>query len=157
MNNKAIIIDLDGTLVNNSAIAKDGYIPMPKDIKDPAAYWEPFFEESIFADPNYWCLEIVENMYAKGCHIIFLTGRSATTSTVAATKKWLEANLDEDIQYDLIMRPNGDERQDSLVKKDLLSQYITPNYFVLFAIDDKRSNVDMFESMGIKCLHCADY
>lgn len=157
MNNKAIIIDLDGTLINNNARALSSYIPVPSNVKDMAAYWEPFFKESVFDDPNLWCMEIVEAMSKSGYKIIFLTGRSATDSAVEATQRWIEANVDKSIDHELIMRPMNDERRDSAVKRDIVTLQIMPKYFVLFAIDDKRSNVDMFESLSIPCLHCADY
>jgi len=157
MNNKAVIIDLDGTLIDNNRRALVNYSPMPRDCKDPAKYWEPFFEESVVDDPNYWCLDIVESLAKNNHHIIFLTGRSATPRTVAATKRWLGANLDESMRYSLMMRPEHDKRPDHVVKRDIVVSKIIPNYFVVLAIDDKKSNVDMFERLSIKCLHCADY
>jgi predicted secreted acid phosphatase len=157
MNNKAIIVDLDGTLIDNNKRAAANYSPMPKNCKNPAKYWEPFFEESVSDHPNYWCLDIVEAMAKNNYHIIFLTARSATPKTIAATKRWLGANVDESVKYVLLMRPENDKRPDYVVKRDITVSKIIPNYFVVFAIDDKRSNVEMFDRLSIKCLHSADY
>lgn len=152
---RAIIIDLDGTLVNNNQRALL-YLPMPEGV-DPITHWEPFFEESLFDLPNGWCMEILNAMAKKDFKIVFLTGRSATDRTVVSTKKWLDLNVDNSIKYELFMRPVGDERKDHLVKEEIVTTKIIPDYDILFAVDDKRSNVDMFEALGIKCLHCANY
>ncbi len=153
---KAVIIDLDGTLVNNNQRALESYLPMPEGA-DPIKHWEPFFEESLFDLPNDWCMEILSAMSSKEYRVIFLTGRSATDRTIASTQKWLDINVHKSVKYDLFMRPVNDERRDNEVKEEIISSSIIPYYDVLFAIDDKRSNVDMFEKLGIKCLHCADY
>ena len=153
---RAIIIDLDGTLVNNNQRALASYLPMPEGA-DPIKHWEPFFEESLFDMPNEWCMEILAAMSIQEYKVIFLTGRSATDRTIASTQKWLDVNIDKSVKYELYMRPVDDERVDNEVKRDIITSSIVPYYNVLFAIDDKRSNVDMFEAMGIKCLHCADY
>ena len=155
MSMDAIVIDLDGTLVNNNARA----IPFlrPPAGADLDAHWAQFFKDSDLDRPNRWCKEIVESLHDKGYKIIFLTGRGESHGIDDVTSKWLNNNIGSQIDYDLIMRKKGDTRRDCDVKRDIILTKIAPHYNILFAVDDKRSNVDMFESLGIKCLHCADY
>lgn len=50
----------------------------------------------------------------------------------------------------VLMRPKGNDKKDSKVKKDLYKKNIKGKYKVEKAYDDKHSNVKMFRKEGIK-------
>lgn len=153
MKQKAVIIDLDGTLVDNHArvdnIVKEHGLP---------ARWDSVFKDTDKLDmPAPWCMEIVKSMSKSGYKIIFLTGRSATDTTKPATQRWINNYVPLDVDYELIMRLKNDYRGNAIVKMEIMNTKILPFYDVLFAIDDMKVNVDMFRNMGITALHCSDF
>lgn len=84
--------------------------------------------------------------------IILLSGRDG--SCRAATEEWLDRH---DIKYDvLLMREENDVRKDYIVKRELFDQHVRENYKVLFVLDDRNQVVNMWRSMGLKCLQVAN-
>lgn len=63
---------------------------------------------------------------------------------------WLEAN---NIGYhELLMRNKDDNRKDSIIKKELFDKHIRGRYDVMFVLDDRNQVVEMWRSLGLKCL-----
>jgi predicted kinase len=125
----AIICDIDGTLAH---------------MKDRSPYdWNKVGEDKV--DP------IIKNLLdaVKGYYIIILiSGRDEACRE--ETKKWLEKH---DIPHArLVMRPEGDIKKDSIVKRELFEKCIRPYYDIEFVLDDRNQVVDMWRSLGIKCL-----
>ena len=149
----SIIVDLDGTLVDN----RDRMVELYKKTDLSGIDWDRWNEESRHDGYTEWCMNIVKAMSAQGYYILFLTGRSDSPFSKLITKEWLKKHIPEGIKYSLIMRPADDERDDHIAKKEILSDDILSNYDVLFAIDDKESNCDMFRSLGITALLCTKY
>lgn len=145
MKRRAIIVDLDGTLCNNSH-RQHLY---EKDQKD----WKLINEESKYDTVNEWCLEIVNLFSLNGYKIIFLTGRSAHAWDV--TEDWLTRNIGYGVDWQLMMRPKKDQRPDTEVKSEIFARDIAPLYNVLFTVDDRKPVVDMWRNIGIPCLDCA--
>ena len=140
---KALIIDLDGTIANNTH--RQHYIEGDK--KD----WQSFNAAHVGDTLNTWCAEIMTNMGLNNYRIIIVSGRSDEFRN--STIQWLEYNT---VPYDeLYMRPAGDHRKDSVVKEEIYRSIIAPNYEVLFCIDDRQQVVDMWRSIGLVCLQCA--
>lgn len=54
------------------------------------------------------------------------------------------------------MRKDGDFRKDSIVKEEIYREWIEPFHEVLFCIDDRKQVVDMWRSIGLTCLQCAE-
>lgn len=128
----AIIVDIDGTLAH---IAEGGRSPYDGD-----RVHEDLLDIAI--------AEIVKLYYAQSVRVLITSGRDEKYRGVTA--QWLNQHA---IPYDaLIMRPEGDTRQDAIVKDELYEQYIAPQYNVLFALDDRQRVVDMWRAKGIKCL-----
>lgn len=66
------------------------------------------------------------------------------------TEKWLEDNF---IQYDyLMMRPEGDFRKDTVVKREMFDNHIIGKYNVSFVIDDRPCVCRMWREMELKVL-----
>jgi len=77
--------------------------------------------------------------------VLLLTGRSEQFRE--PTERWLKANS---IRYDtLLMRSDGDIRNDTIVKKEIFDRYINSQHNVLFIIDDRRRVVRMWRENGL--------
>ena len=85
----------------------------------------------------------------KDYNIVMLSGRNEKYRK--ETTKWLDDNY---IKYDeLYMRAEDDVRCDAIIKKELLLENIEIED-VLFVLDDRNRVVDMWRSLGLKCLQC---
>lgn len=130
---KAIICDIDGTLAH---------------MKDRSPFdWSRVGEDEV--DP------VIKNLLdsLREEYVIFLvSGRSEACRK--ETEKWLTEN---DISYDMLfMRPEYDGRKDSIVKRELFEKCIRPYYDIEFVLDDRNQVVDMWRSLGLKCLQVAE-
>jgi hypothetical protein len=117
----AVICDIDGTLahmVNRGPYDTSKYLD---DEKDELVHWA-------FA-----------RLSAEGGSRIICSGRSDEFRE--DTEKWL---TDNGITYDLLlMRPAGDVRKDSIVKRELFEQHIKGKYNIRLVLDDRNQVVDM--------------
>jgi len=139
---KAIIIDLDGTLIDDTSTKWMYYEKNPN--------WEQAKDTDRFRQPKKWCLDLVTNMRAAGTYVIFLTGRP--DSYRQQTEDWLEKHDAKNPH--ILMRKDGDWREDVLIKHEIYKKYIEPHYNIIFAIDDKKSVIDMWRAAGLTALHC---
>lgn len=137
----AILCDIDGTAAH---IPEGGRSPY-----DYSRVSEDEFDFAIRGIVNWMHCEVP---------IIFLSGRD--DSCYDATFDWLKANH---FHFDqLIMRPadakddRGNKLPDYQVKYDLFNKYIRGQFNVLFVLDDRQQVVDMWRSLGLKCLQ-VDY
>lgn len=146
----AVIIDLDGTLINT----RRSYEFIDESGEPNMTAW---LESTQFSPANFWCQQLVYAMYSSGISIIFLTAREGTSKAKKITEQWLQNFGFAHIPYKLIMRDEGDLRQDPEVKRDIYNRQIAPYYSVLFAVDDKSRVIDMWRDIGVVALHCADY
>jgi predicted kinase len=84
--------------------------------------------------------------------IIFLSGR--TDEYFTETMKWLYDNTClYKFQYSLFMRKSNDFRKDSIINKEIFEANIRNKYNVKFAIDDRKSIVNLWQSLGIFVLN----
>ncbi len=137
---KAIILDLDGTLSNN---AHRSYL-----LHEVPIDWNKVQQTSL-TDPCFaWCKNLAL-AYAKAEHVILVvTARPKSSETV--TKAWCK-NLFEplNVPYFLFMREEGDIRPDHEVKRDLYFHSIKHRFEVEVAIDDRDSVVEMWNDIGL--------
>lgn len=78
-------------------------------------------------------------------HIIIFSGRSEEHRAVC--EDWLRRSA---IYYDLlVMRKEGDQRRDDIVKSELFDEFIAPNYNFLYHFDDRDRVVAGLRSKGI--------
>lgn len=155
---KAIICDLDGTLTNPSE-RRHFMEKKPKSIGS-------FYYNAPYDKPNVWCLELIDALFDKEYHLLFVSGRPEQfehRGIMYNLKRWTIEWLHEYTPYGigsraikLFMRQTGDKREDYIVKKEIYEKYIKDKYEVLFVIDDRKQVVDMWRSIGLVCLHCAD-
>lgn len=144
---KAIIVDLDGTLVNSPFVTKDM-------IRTEQGF-EDWIESTKYSIANEWCKELVQAFVMQGYKIIFLTARLDSEKSRQVTNEWLMTH--GFFNYELIMRPKGDLLEDDDSKRQLYYRYIAHKYSITLAVDDKECNIMMWRSLNIPALHCADH
>jgi len=141
MKTKAIIIDMDDTLANcthRRHHAQDG------DFK-------AFYAEMGKDDVNHWCRRIIDKFHDTHS-ILIVSGRPQEYESI--TQSWLLHNM---VSYDKIfMRKTGDNRDDTIVKKEIFMENIQEDFDIEFVIDDRDKVVKMWRSIGLTCLQC-DY
>ena len=142
---KAIIIDIDGTL-SDSNHRKHFVEGEEKD-------WTSFNESMIVDKPNVWCKKIVSAMVDQhDVEVLLITGRFEKYKDF--TEDWLYRYS---IPYEkLWMRPDEDHQPDTELKQKIYEEHIKDKYEVIFAIDDRKRVVDMWRKLGIICLQCAE-
>jgi predicted secreted acid phosphatase len=143
---KAIIIDLDGTLTINPH--------RNKIVGTHRKDFEPLYKHIPEDVAQEWCTNIIEELGFTNM-IIYLTARPEQTRAV--TSEWLIKNVGLDFEENalLVMMPDDypENKSDTDFKRIMINK-IKKIYNVLFAIDDNIDNCLMFEEEGIKALHC---
>lgn len=130
----AIICDIDGTLAHMVNRGPYEWDKVDSDVLD-----------QVVAD-------IVRTYVALGYYILLVSGRDG--SCEMKTRKWFMQN---GILYDfLYMRPAGNTEKDSIIKRQIFDEYIRGKYNVAFVLDDRNQVVEMWRSLGLKCLQVAD-
>ncbi|BDQ20043.1 AAA family ATPase [Rhodococcus qingshengii] len=129
----AVICDIDGTLahmINRGPYDTSKYVD---DAKDDTVH-------RAFA------------RIAEGDTRIICSGRSADHRE--STEQWLATH---GITYDLLlMRPEGDVRKDSIVKRELYETFVEGKYNVRLVLDDRNQVVDMWrDELGLTCFQVA--
>lgn len=131
----AILVDIDGTLAH-----MEGRSPY-----DPTLYHTDSYDYVIGQLVEAW------NEFA-GAKVIVMSGRDAAYADVTAT--WLG---DKGFYWDeFYMRPEGDTRNDAIVKNELFEQHIAGKYNVDFVLDDRDRVVKMWRAKGLKVLQVAE-
>jgi predicted kinase len=126
---KAIIVDIDGTLAH---------------MKNRS----PFDWNKVDEDEVDEIIKGISNTYSNSGKVIIMSGRDGICRD--KTIKWLE---DNNIIYDMLfMRAEGDFRKDSIVKRELFDKNIKDKYYIEYVLDDRLQTVNMWRSIGLKCL-----
>ena len=102
--------------------------------------------------PNWPIIRLVQALRASGYTIVFLSGRDAVCRP--ETMAWLEEYFGwQPADYQLLMRPQNDNRKDALVKHELFDQHIAGRYYVELVVDDRQQVVDMWrQTLGLTCV-----
>jgi predicted kinase len=129
----AIIVDIDGTLAHmNGRSPYDGTL-VHTDTVDKVVKG------------------LVLDAVDRGLHILVVSGRK--DDCYHLTLQWLAAN---DIPFDdLWMRKSDDNRDDGIVKREIYEEHIAGKFNVRYVLDDRDRVVDMWRSLGLKCLQVA--
>lgn len=124
---KIIICDVDGTLAIHNGRS-------PYDLSKVS--------EDLF-NYNLWSvLEMVKN------NVVFVSGREGTKQCRKDTLEWLSRYIQIETP-NLFMREEGDNREDSIIKKEIYETCIKPYYEVVAVFDDRDRVVDMWRSLGL--------
>jgi uncharacterized HAD superfamily protein len=134
MKQKAIIVDIDGTLAKMNGRG-------------------PFEWHRVGEDKVNEPVKTVVNAMSKLFKVIIFSGRDGVCRT--ETINWLYANS---IKYDKIfMREAGNYEKDSIIKRRLFDTFVKDEYDVQFVLDDRNQVVDMWrKDLGLTCFQ-VDY
>lgn len=133
---RAVIVDVDGTLVNTSDIV---HLVLAKPKK-----YDQFHYASVFCDPHDWVVEKVREHFLAGDKIIIVTARKVRWMDI--TCNWLAA---QNVPYDEIhMRRDDDNRVDREVKLEILEK-LREKYEIIHAYDDNPNVIALWEEQGI--------
>jgi len=131
-----MIFDLDGTL----SLAGDRLKYLQRKPKD----WDKFYERCGEDLPNESIVKICQVLYYS-YKVMILTGRKESVRSI--TEKWLD---DNEIPYcELLMRPDYDYREDSIVKPELLGHF---GERVIAIFEDRDRMVTRWRELGYTCL-----
>ena len=94
---------------------------------------------------------ILKMYYDAGVNIIFLSGRPE--HVYATTMEWLDKSFEElgiELNYQLVLRPEDDNRKGAITKKELYEKLIAEHgYNTLCVFEDSNSCVEMWRSLGL--------
>lgn len=142
---KAIIVDMDGTLVDVSGIrhyVRESLLP---DGTYSKKNFDDFHKASILCPAHHSVIDSVENYWTRRYDVIVVTARSERYRKT--TTDWLYKYA---VPYTtLYMRPEGDYRADVEVKRDIYNDLIYPKWRVDYAIDDNPNVINLWRSLGI--------
>src|SRR5690606_32635614 len=133
---KAIIVDIDGTVATNDG--KRGFYE-----------WEKVGADA----PRPFIIEMVASLQCVHDYkVIFVSGRDSVCRQ--QTTEWLDNYL-YGVYSGLFMRAEGDQRRDSVVKKEIFFRDIAPNYNVVGVIDDRAQVLrECWYEIGIQNVIC---
>lgn len=140
MKRRAIIVDLDGTLVDNFE-----FLIKPYNSKD----WTPWVLEACNYPANVACKSIVSSMIKAGHTIIFLTARSGAAAAYTATLSWINKEFPKPFPFELLT--NVHHANAVPFKRETYLNYIQDKYDVLFALDDDTAVCNMWLGLGVAC------
>ena len=125
----AILIDIDGTIAEKG----DRYI---------------FDWMKVDVDlPRTTIIAIIKSFItASGAIPIFLSGRDSICYEL--TRDWIinHTNITDPLLY---MRPENDQRKDTLIKEEIFWEHIADHYNIIAAFDDRPCIVRLYNSIGV--------
>lgn len=132
---ECILVDVDGTLAK---------------MADRSPYeWQRVSEDT----PIIPIVLLVDTLRTQGQKIVYLSGRDG--SCYDKTNDWLIKHTYKAWEDPLFMRTAGDQRKDSIVKRELYEANILGHYNVTWVLDDRDQVVEMWRSLGLTCLQVA--
>ena len=138
------VFDIDGTLANTEH-RKHWVSSKPKN-------WNAWYSAAYLDKPHVDIIDFMNVGRDKGMRILISTGRSEEYRE--DTNKWFR---NYGIHYEkMYMRPTGDYRDDSVVKKEMLDQMRLDKYLPILVFDDRDRVVKMWRENGIRCLQVQD-
>lgn len=144
-----IICDLDGTLANCEHRVHH--------VRDKPKNWDMFYagiRKDEINVPVLFVLDAFSNREPVPFEIIFCSGRPERCRE--DTEWWLQELCGFGRNdYTLLMRKDGDFREDYIVKQEILNEHIDKER-VLFVLDDRQQVVDMWRRNGLTCFQVAE-
>jgi predicted kinase len=135
------LVDLDGTVADANG----------RNMFNPT-------DEEVMADiPILPVIKVIQSL-AISHKIIFVSGRE--DSTREGTTRWIRKYIfnDEIYEITLLMRPQGNYKRDSIIKREILDRDILPHYNVVGVFDDRLQVVrECWNEAGIFCFNVNQY
>ena len=141
---KAIIVDMDGTLSSSAHRAHF--------VTNKPADWSSFHGHMVQDQPIPQMVKLLKQHDMAGHTIVVLTLRPERM------RKHIEDWLDRyDIPFDeMYLRPEGNYERGDVVKHDIISKDIMPEFDVVAAYDDNNTILDMERELGLKTFKITD-
>jgi phosphoglycolate phosphatase-like HAD superfamily hydrolase len=149
------IFDIDGTVADlthrlHLIGAENGTFVSADQPKD----WNAFYKACYNDLPIFEVIAIARALHAAGHTIVYSTGR--TTSIYGETIAWLKKYRLPSPER-IFMRPDGDHREDAVVKSELFDQinaaYANEKLGGVF--EDRQQVVDMYRARGVRVFQVA--
>lgn len=134
--NNAIICDLDGTL---ALLGERSPYDASRALEDSLNF------------PVSNILEVYTHQNLYSVDVILISGREDKHRS--QTEEWLKKH--QIVYKQLFLRPTGDRRPDTVVKKEIYEREIKDKYDVLFVLEDRDKVVRMWRDEGLACLQVA--
>lgn len=142
---KYVLCDIDGTIADCRH--------RQHHVRDGKRDWKSFFadmdKDTVKGDVRKILIDLYNQMYT----IIFVSARPEEYRET--TLKWLEEN-NLSFAFTLLMRANGDTREDSIVKKEILDRYFPDKSKIHKVLDDRPQVIRMWRENGLDVLDCGD-
>lgn len=140
---RCVLVDIDGTVAKMVDRSHGGRSPFD---------WHRVGEDA----PKWPIIHLVKALQASGYAIVFFSGRDAVCRPETMT--WLNQYFSwQSADYELFMRPQNDNRKDSIIKHELFERHILGRYYVELVVDDRQQVVDMWRrTLGLTCVQ-VDY
>ena len=147
MRNQSIVVDLDNTVAKLSPERQ-------KFIDEKRSDWDYFYSLCFDDEPIGDIINIIGKLSMTGNDVVFCTGRREEVRE--ATTKWIEKHFPFLLNFELIMRNDGDVRCDAVVKPRMLSAkgYTPENVLCIF--EDRSRVVKRWRELGFRCLQVAN-
>jgi len=125
---ECVISDMDGTLSGFTGVRG------------------PFeFHKCELDNPRHHVIEAVKGM-ANGRYLLVVSGRE--DSCRQSTLSWLDKTADME-PYRIYMRPAGDHRKDTEIKREIYEQHIKGKFNVMAVFDDRACVCEMWDELGL--------
>lgn len=144
---RAIICDIDQCLLDSLQPIMLKERGLATGLPEKEA-WDLFYNNLHLCKRNEWCFELLEQFTKhNNVTVLFITGREERA------RKHTEAyfNFKHKFEYKMYMRKNGCLEPDAKVKHEILQDLVN-EYEILFAIDDREPNCQVYRSFGITTL-----
>lgn len=130
---KAVIFDIDGTLAE-----KGDRTPFD---------WSKVDED----EPHLDIIALTRLFRLRGYSVLLVSGRDEVCRE--QTIAWLKTH---DVHWDgLFMRPANNYEKDTVIKQRIYENNIKPMYEVIYVFDDRNQVVELWRSLGLRCLQVA--
>ena len=139
MKPSAVIVDVDGTICDVSAIRH--HVTGPSKSRD----FDAFHAASAHCPPIVEAITWIEQMADAGHRIVVVTARMEKFR--ALTQAWIDQHVTRPIA-DLVMRADRDYRPDYEVKREIHAA-LTQRFDIHFACDDNPNVVRLWNEVGI--------
>jgi predicted kinase len=144
------VFDLDGTLADCNH--RRHFVRKPDDAPaDWRKNWPAFNREAYKDQPRTVVVGRLLEKMNEGCEIIICSGRGEEYRDIA--EEWLDVNQ---IPYSrLIMRPKNDSRDDTVVKQQMIDNYLDKSKIEVW-FDDRPKVIRQVRSNGINVIDVGD-
>ncbi len=103
--------------------------------------------------PHEAVIAAVRAMHAAGNAIVFCSGRDEIARS--ETEAWLDLYVG--VPYEaLFMRPEGDNRKDAVVKREIFETEIEGRWRIAGVFDDRQQVVRMWRELGLTVFQVAE-